>query len=86
MAVEVDESGDWLAFPTIQPGADGKLARMGTHAAQRKALKDKNYKSFGKDKNAALAYGEGGYKQGTPLDSDLEKQRRLAELLRGGYR
>jgi len=84
MATEVDENGNWFAFPTIQPDATGKLVELELRAAQKKAMQEKNYKAFGKDKESAVRYGAGGYKQGTALDSDMERQRRLADLLRGG--
>ena len=83
MAAEVDENGDWYVFPTVQPGEDGKLKRMELREAQAKAMIDKNYKAFGKDKKSALAYAADGYKVGTNIDSDLEKQRRLIKALRG---
>lgn len=67
MAAEVDENGNWLAFPEIQE-VDGKLVQMETQKAMAKALREGNYKSFGKDKDSALEYAKGGYKKGTNIE------------------
>ena len=83
MAAEVDDKGNWYAFPTIQQGQDGLLRELPLREAQAAAIGSGNAKAFGKDKESALRYAGGGYKQGTPLDSDMEKQRRIAALLRG---
>jgi hypothetical protein len=84
MAAETDENGNWFAFPTIQPDDSGKLVEMELRNAQRKAMRNKNYKAFGKDKNSALDYAEGGYKKGTVIDDEQNRQRILAKLLRTG--
>jgi len=68
MAVEVDENGNWFAFPTIQPGDNGQLQRFELRDAQQRAMATGNYKAFGQDKDAALRYGEGGYKEGTNIE------------------
>jgi hypothetical protein len=83
MAAETDEEGNWFAFPTVQPDATGKLAAMRLRAAQSKAMRDKNYKAFGKDAGAALSYAEGEYKKDTVIDSFENRQRMLAQLMRG---
>tara|TARA_R110000803_G_scaffold54585_1_gene111312 strand:- start:3024 stop:3359 length:336 start_codon:yes stop_codon:yes gene_type:complete len=82
MAAEVNDEGNWHVFPTIQPDNNGKLHKMGLREAQAQAIRQGNYKDFGKDKDAALRYSEGEYKRGTPMDSSIEKQRRIAKLLR----
>jgi len=68
MAVEVDDNGNWFAFPTIQPGDNGQLQRFELRDAQQRAMATGNYKAFGQDKDAALQYGAGGYKTGTNIE------------------
>jgi len=68
MAAEVDENGNWFAFPTIQPGPNGQLVKMDLRNAQKKAMKEGNFKAFGKNKQAALEYAEGGYKKDTVIE------------------
>jgi hypothetical protein len=68
MAVEADDNGNWFAFPTIQPGDNGQLQRFELRDAQQRAMATGNYKAFGQDKDAALRYGEGGYKVGTNIE------------------
>lgn len=70
MAAEVDDQGNWFAFPTIQPGPDGTLQRMELREAQARAMAEGNYKAFGQDKQAALDYAAGGYKAGTVIDEE----------------
>lgn len=68
MAAEVDGRGNWFAFPTVQPDAAGQLMRYGLRDAQARAMATGNFKAFGADKAAALAYANQGYKKGTALD------------------
>ncbi len=67
MAAEVDENGNWLAFPEIQE-VNGKLVQMEKQKAMAKALREGNYKLFGKDKDSALKYAKGGYKKNTNIE------------------
>jgi hypothetical protein len=68
MAAEVDENGNWFAFPTIQM-IDGELVPFeDNREAMAKAMETNNFKTFGDNKAAALEYAEGGYKKGTPMD------------------
>lgn len=63
MAAEVDESGNWYAFPTIVQADDGSLIEFeDSFKAMRYNLDRGNFKSFGKDKDAAIKYAQGGYK------------------------
>jgi len=73
MAAEVGEDGNWSAFPTIQQGKDGRLRQLELRDAQRRAMKAKNYKDFGKNKEAALEYAAGGYKKGTNIEPSLRR-------------
>lgn len=84
MAAEVDENGNWFAFPTIQQGEDGVLVEFDDNReAMANAMASGNIKEFGGDKDAAIGYAQGGYKAGTNIDDPREKQRRIAALLRG---
>jgi len=68
MAVEVDENGDWYAFPTIVQLDNGTLYEFkDNYQALRYNQKINNFKFFGKDKKAALHYGK-NYKKGTKLE------------------
>jgi hypothetical protein len=80
MAAEIDENGDWFAFPLIQKQTDGKLKELPTKEAQAKAIKEGNVKRFGKDKDGALRYAAGGYKRGTPID-DARNQQKVSDNL-----
>jgi len=63
MAAEVDEKGNWYAFPTIVMNPDGSLTEFEDNfEAMRHNMKTGNIKKFGKDKGAAIGYAKGGYK------------------------
>jgi len=63
MAAEVDEDGNWRAFPTIVQMPNGTLKEFeDVREAERYNKSIGNTKEFGKDKAAALKYAEGGYK------------------------
>jgi hypothetical protein len=79
MAVEVDDNGNWFAFPTIQPGENGQLQRFELREAQRRAMETGNYKAFGQDKDAALRYGEGGYKTGTNIEPPVNMRQYMQD-------
>jgi len=69
MAAEVDEDGNWFAFPTIVQFPDGTLHRFkDTFQAMKYNLRTGNFLPFGKNKKDALKYAEGGYKLRTPLE------------------
>ncbi len=68
MAAEVDENGNWYAFPLIQE-IDGKLEELSPQRAMAKAIRDGNLKRFGAEKEAALEYAKGGYKKGTVIEA-----------------
>jgi len=76
-------NGENIAFPTIMPDETGKLKEYGMHEAFQKALRDKDYKSFGKDAGAADAYAQGDYKRGTVADSAHNREEMLSQILRG---
>jgi hypothetical protein len=63
MAVEVDENGDWAAFPTIVQMPDGKLKQFeDPFEAMKYNRSVGNTKEFGRDKDSAMKWGAGGYK------------------------
>ena len=57
---EVD--GKYVAFPTIVQGKDGKLQQLEGRDAFDYAMKNKEFREFSSEKDAA-AYAEGGYKR-----------------------
>jgi len=70
-----DNTGEWIAFPTIVMTSTGRLHQFPESQwrdAMRNAIRTNNYISFGKDKSAALEYAEGAYKRGTPLEMDQD--------------
>ena len=80
MAAEVDEDGNWYAFPLVQE-VEGKLVELEMPDAMSRAMSEGNIKEFGQDKASALEYAQGGYKKGTNIDP--ERQRLMARQLRG---
>ena len=63
MAVEIDKDGNWAAFPTIVLMPNGKLKEFDDpFEAFEYNRSIGNTMEFGKDKESALKYGEGGYK------------------------
>jgi hypothetical protein len=66
MAAEVDHKGNWWAFPTIIR-REGELIKLPTADAFQWNIKNNEAVPFGKDKDAALQFAQGGYKLGTPL-------------------
>jgi len=71
MAAEVDEQGNWFAFPTIVGLPDGSLLPFqDSRKAFRFNMRIGNFKEFGKDKDAALEYARGGYKTKAMRDFD----------------
>lgn len=86
IAVDSDREGNWKAYPTVQPDENGVLQRMGAQKAMAKAIRTGNYKDFGKDGAAALAYGEGDYKRGTVADSQHNRAAMLDKIMRGERR
>jgi len=77
MAAEVDEQGNWYAFPTIVQMPDGSLKQFDdNHEALRYNKRIGNVKPFsGMDE--ALHFAEGGYK--TPEFLESARQRGLGE-------
>lgn len=70
MAAEFDEeTGEWVAFPTVVLTDDGTLkAFENPFEALRYNKSIGNIKYYGSDKDAAINYAKGGYKKGTPLE------------------
>ena len=63
--------GEWYAFPTVVQQKDGKLKEYEDPFKALKAnLKVGNAMRFGKDKDAAIKFAKGGYKQGTPMETN----------------
>ena len=70
MAAEVVD-GIWYAFPLIVEQEDGQLKQYDEKdwmSAFEDNLSKNNVISFGKDKDKAIEFAEGGYKKGTPLE------------------
>jgi hypothetical protein len=69
MAAEVDDNGNWYVFPTIVQMPNGGLFQFkDNRTAMQYNLKNNNYIPM-PNKKRALEYAEGGYKQGTPLET-----------------
>ncbi|MDB4352377.1 hypothetical protein OAA60_02990 [Porticoccaceae bacterium] len=56
MAAEVDENGDWYAFPTIIQDGSGELIKMSTPEAFDYAKRSGESIPFGKDGNGAIDF------------------------------
>jgi len=62
MAAEVDEKGNWYAFPTIVMLPSGELYQFeDNNQAMNYALRTGNFLPM-KSKDEAIKYAEGGYK------------------------
>lgn len=57
-----EADGKFVAYPTIVQQKDGKLVQLGDNEAFDFAMKNKEYRSFDKEDDAA-SYAEGGYKK-----------------------
>jgi hypothetical protein len=75
MAAEQSDNGNWYVFPTIQMMPNGELKEFvlpngdpDNMAAMRNAIATNNMLQM-KDKESALAFAEGAYKVGTPLET-----------------
>lgn len=69
MAAEVDDNGNWYVFPTIVQMPSGDLYQFkDNRLAMQYNLRNNNYIPM-PNKERALKYAEGGYKQGTPLET-----------------
>lgn len=84
MAAEIDEEGNWYAFPTIIQQPDGSLYEFpDNRVAMDHALTSGENIPFGRDGGAAQEFAAGGYKAGlqqfgepardTLADIDIEK-------------
>jgi hypothetical protein len=68
MRTETDGKGNWFSFPTLFQNKDGEFVDMSKQAEQnwesvyKEAKKRGEVIDFGKDKKAALAFGEGSWK------------------------
>jgi hypothetical protein len=75
MAAEVDQDGNWYAFPTLVMMPDGNLKQFeDPFEALRYNKSIGNVKNFGSDKESALKYAEGGYKTKEFLDYGNQQQ------------
>jgi hypothetical protein len=69
MAAEKDEYGTGWAFPTIVQLDNGSLHHFEDHGdALKWNINRGEAVPFGNDKDSALRFAEGAYKQGTPLE------------------
>lgn len=76
MAAEVDENGNWYAFPTIVMLPSGELYEFNKpQQAMDYALRTGNFLLM-KDKEAAIKYAEGGYKTKKLIDFGKKNERR----------
>jgi hypothetical protein len=76
MAAEVDENGNWYAFPTIVMLPSGKLYQFNSNEqAMKYALRTGNFLPM-KDKDSAIKYAEGGYKTKDLINFGKKHERR----------
>lgn len=67
MAAEVDDKGNWVVFPTIVMLPTGELYKFKTNEeAKLFNMRTGNYLLMN-NKQEAIKYAKGGYKEGTPL-------------------
>lgn len=85
MSAEQGDDGNWYVFPTIQRMQNGELKEFvspngepDNYAAMRSAAETNNMLRM-KDKESALAFAEGSYKVGTPLESFDPRQRTMQD-------
>jgi len=85
MAAEQSDNGNWYVFPTIQMMPNGELKEFvlpngdpDNAAAMRNAIATNNMLRM-KDKESALAFAEGAYKIGTPLETFNPMQRTMED-------
>jgi hypothetical protein len=85
MSAEQGDDGNWYVFPTIQQMPNGELKEFvlpngqpDNYAAMRSAAENNNMLRM-KDKESALAFAEGAYKVGTPLESFDPRQRTMQD-------
>ena len=85
MAAEKSDDGNWYVFPTIQMMPNGELKEFvlpngdpDNDAAMRNAIATNNMLRM-KDKESALAFAEGAYKIGTPLETFNPMQRTMED-------
>ena len=85
MAAEKSDDGNWYVFPTIQMMPNGELKEFvlpngdpDNDAAMRNAIATNNMLRM-KDKESALAFAEGAYKVGTPLETFNPMQRTMQD-------
>ncbi|MFZ9079317.1 MAG: hypothetical protein ACO23H_12345 [Alphaproteobacteria bacterium] len=85
MAAEQSDNGNWYVFPTIQMMPNGELKEFvlpngdpDNDAAMRNAIATNNMLRM-KDKESALAFAEGAYKIGTPLETFNPMQRTMED-------
>ena len=84
-------NGEWYAFPTIIQGSDDSLKEYeDPFEALKENIKTNNVMRFGQDKDSAIEFAKGGYKQGTPMQSravdpflqDIKPEDRSAKFLK----
>ena len=85
MAAEQGSDGNWYVFPTIQQMPNGELKEFvlpngdpDNMAAMINAMASNNMLQM-KDKESALAFAEGSYKVGTPLETFNPMQRTMQD-------
>ncbi len=85
MAAEQGSDGNWYVFPTIQQMPNGELKEFvlpngdpDNMSAMINAMANNNMLQM-KDKESALAFAEGAYKAGTPLETFNPRQRTMQD-------
>jgi len=74
MKTETDGEGNWFSFPTVFQNEDGEFVDMSEDAeidwkpVYEEAKKRGEIIDFGKDKESALAYGKGSWKNKTSIN------------------
>jgi hypothetical protein len=79
MRAEVDDKGNWLVFPMLKK-SNGKWEEFkDPDKAMGDAVKNNNYISFGKEKNKALSFAEGAWKDYKPQEPQKYAQDRTMD-------
>jgi len=78
-----ETDGRYVAYPTIVQDSSGRLQELGEDEAFRYAMANNEFLQFPTER-AAQAYADGGYKQGTSMESAPLTQSALRALMQGG--
>ena len=87
MRTETDGRGNWFSFPTLFQNEDGEWVDMSEQAEQdwypvyEEAMRRGEVFDFGENKQAALDFAEGAWKEQEPLP-----RKGLNSMMRNGYK